>query len=295
MHSSGFSTGVQCPQPRSTSTRLPEIFCAIMRTDCGGATTSSSPVTSSVGQAMRRGVGGLRVGQRLAAPRVAVRVLPHQRLAHEGDRHGSLCPGLSRRTCLHQRIGDAAAFPPARAFARTPADIRPSPDPAARAAARTARGCAPSPARQPRGAPRRWSPWNARRRAPCRPWQPPARVALLRRIARSKADLPRARSGPNRAGRGARACGARRRRSKGVQVFEVPPRPWIISTASPSPSTSIAIRSTKTILLLRRRNETRVSNRCARLTAGEKKRHTFLRPSRPRARTSRPGLPPPAG
>ena len=50
MHSSGFSTGVQCPQPRNTSTRLPAIFCPIMRTDCGGDTTSSSPVTSSVGQ-----------------------------------------------------------------------------------------------------------------------------------------------------------------------------------------------------------------------------------------------------
>ena len=52
MHSSGFSTGVQCPQPRKTSTRLPEIFCAITRTDCGGDTTSSSPVTRSVGQAI---------------------------------------------------------------------------------------------------------------------------------------------------------------------------------------------------------------------------------------------------
>ena len=53
MHSSGFSTGVQCPQPRSTSTRLPVIRSPIMRTACGGATTSSSPVTSSVGQPMR--------------------------------------------------------------------------------------------------------------------------------------------------------------------------------------------------------------------------------------------------
>jgi len=53
MHSSGFSTGVQCPHPRNISTRLPAIRSPIMRTACGGATTSSSPVTSSVGQSIR--------------------------------------------------------------------------------------------------------------------------------------------------------------------------------------------------------------------------------------------------
>src|SRR5262245_17197420 len=51
-HSSGFSTGVQWPQPRSTSTRLPAIRSAIMRTAWGGATTSSSPVTSRVGHSI---------------------------------------------------------------------------------------------------------------------------------------------------------------------------------------------------------------------------------------------------
>ena len=53
MHSSGFSAGVQCPQPRNTSTRLPAIRSPIMRTAWGGATPSSSPVTSSVGQSIR--------------------------------------------------------------------------------------------------------------------------------------------------------------------------------------------------------------------------------------------------
>jgi len=52
MHSSGFSTGVQCPQPRNTSTRLPAIRSPIMRTAWGGATTSSSPVTSNVGHSI---------------------------------------------------------------------------------------------------------------------------------------------------------------------------------------------------------------------------------------------------
>ena len=53
MHSSGFSAGVQCPQPRNTSTRLPAIRSPIMRTAWGGATTSSSPVTSNTGASMR--------------------------------------------------------------------------------------------------------------------------------------------------------------------------------------------------------------------------------------------------
>ena len=53
MHSSGFSIGVQWPQPRSTSTRLPAIRSPIMRTAWGGATASSSPVTSRVGQSIR--------------------------------------------------------------------------------------------------------------------------------------------------------------------------------------------------------------------------------------------------
>ena len=34
--------------------------------------------------------------------------------------------------------------------------------------------------------------------------------------------------------------------STGVKVLEVPPRPWIISTGSPSPSISTAMRSTNT-------------------------------------------------
>jgi len=52
MHSSGFSTGVQCPQPRNTSTRLPAMRSPIIRTAWGGATTSSSPVTSNVGHSI---------------------------------------------------------------------------------------------------------------------------------------------------------------------------------------------------------------------------------------------------
>jgi hypothetical protein len=53
VHSSGLSTGVQWPQPRSTSTRLPAMRSPIIRTAWGGATASSSPVTSRVGQSIR--------------------------------------------------------------------------------------------------------------------------------------------------------------------------------------------------------------------------------------------------
>ena len=53
MHSSGFSIGVQWPQTRSTSTRLPAIRSPSMRTAWGGAMASSSPVTSRVGQSIR--------------------------------------------------------------------------------------------------------------------------------------------------------------------------------------------------------------------------------------------------
>ena len=52
MHASGFSTGVQCPHPRNTSTRLPAIRSPIIRTAWGGDTTSSSPVTSNVGHSI---------------------------------------------------------------------------------------------------------------------------------------------------------------------------------------------------------------------------------------------------
>ena len=58
---------------------------AIARTSCGGATPSSSPVTSSTGASMRSTAAGLRLGQRLAAARVALGVLAHQALAHERD------------------------------------------------------------------------------------------------------------------------------------------------------------------------------------------------------------------
>ena len=60
MHSSGFSAGVQCPQPRNTSTRLPAIRSPIMRTAWGGATTSSSPVTSRVGAVMPSTAAGVQ-------------------------------------------------------------------------------------------------------------------------------------------------------------------------------------------------------------------------------------------
>ena len=49
------------------------------------------------GTADARGVGRLRVGERLAAARVAVGALPHQRLAHEGDRDGPLCLAFARQ------------------------------------------------------------------------------------------------------------------------------------------------------------------------------------------------------
>jgi hypothetical protein len=52
VHSSGFSTSGQCPHPRKTSRRLPAIRSPSMRTAWGGATTSSSPVTSNVGQSI---------------------------------------------------------------------------------------------------------------------------------------------------------------------------------------------------------------------------------------------------
>ncbi len=55
-HSSGRSIGVQWPQRGSTTTRLLFARCslsAMARTDCGGATPSSSPVTSSTGASIR--------------------------------------------------------------------------------------------------------------------------------------------------------------------------------------------------------------------------------------------------
>ena len=51
--SSARSTGVQWPQRFSTTMRAERSRSAIARTDCGGATTSSSPVTSSTGTSMR--------------------------------------------------------------------------------------------------------------------------------------------------------------------------------------------------------------------------------------------------
>ena len=65
-HSSGRSTGVQCPHLGSTTTRTERARCsfsAIERTACGGATTSSSPVLLVTGD------------EDIVAPPQAVRVM----------------------------------------------------------------------------------------------------------------------------------------------------------------------------------------------------------------------------
>ena len=54
----GLLDGVQWPQPRSTSTRAPAIRSAAQAHRTAAAHASSSPVTSSVGQVMRRRSAG---------------------------------------------------------------------------------------------------------------------------------------------------------------------------------------------------------------------------------------------
>ena len=92
---------------------------AIARTACGGATPSSSPVTSSAGASMRSTRGGLRVGQRLAAARIA---LPG--LAASGFRARRPRPAAGAAACrpkwLHctsaSAISCMPAVPSSRAF-----------------------------------------------------------------------------------------------------------------------------------------------------------------------------------
>ena len=122
-HSSGRSIGVQWPQRGSTTTRVLRARCsrsAIARTACGGATPSSSPVTSSTGASMRSTAAGWRIGERLAAARIALAVLAHQALAHEGDGDRlalRACRPRSRRCSSASVISCMPAAPSPRAFA----------------------------------------------------------------------------------------------------------------------------------------------------------------------------------
>ena len=72
----------------------------------GGLTVSASPVTSSVGAAMQPRIDGGRLGERLAGPGVAFRILAHQRLADEGDGDRLRRAGRGRQRVVDDLVGD---------------------------------------------------------------------------------------------------------------------------------------------------------------------------------------------
>jgi hypothetical protein len=116
-----------------------------MRTDCGGATASASPVTSSVGHAIRvvsAGCAATSASQLRAYPSGSCRMIDSRTNA---TRDRALGTRLGRRvaaTTSASAISCIAGTPPVRAFSpRARIDARAGS--AGRAAGRKARGCAP--------------------------------------------------------------------------------------------------------------------------------------------------------
>jgi hypothetical protein len=186
----------------------------------------------------------LRVGQRLAAARVGLAVLAHQALAHEG--HG-------QRLALPRARPTA---PPAAAprVVHAGRRLRCAPWPPARACRARMRRAAPAGAEQRQAAHqlrRRHrqvlADDGAHRMADQVRADMPSRVQAAQRVdedARSTAG-PSARLRAAAAGQvdAQHAVARQRRHQRREDVLELPPRPCTQTTASPSPSSSTAMRS----------------------------------------------------
>ncbi len=249
----GISIGVQWPQRAAPRRRAPRRSARP-----SGAPPGRRHRVLVAGDEQRRArdprrIGGLRIGEGLAGARIAVGGLAHERArAPPPPRPAAASASPSRPSPPAPARRRCPACPP-RLRARLRRRARAGrPRRIGRARERTEEREAAHQARRGRrrGARPRWCPSNARPRA-----RAPRRAAAqhaqhrLARSARSTAAPPPGPTGPSRAGRGARVRCRDQRRQDGVHVFEVPPRPCTISTASPSPSISTAMRSMNCVVM----------------------------------------------
>ena len=177
----GFSTVAQWPQRSEVADRAPAILSASARATLGGSTASSSPVTQQRRAAMSRRSTALDLGQRLAAAGIALRILAHDRFAHEGDCDRVVLPWSAAESAAAMIWSAMPAMPSPRASLARAASPRASPRPA-RQARRTGPASAPAPAVRRRSSGRRWCPWNGRRDAPAS--TPETRTTPSHRLAR---------------------------------------------------------------------------------------------------------------